>query len=247
MRTHILNGDALKWQFPKKISGTLIVAKECLVDGDIQGDSIEALFETRENYIRSAYPQPSSHDFYLETRAEFNKISQIRSGSEIDLWFEDDLFCQVNFWFVCHLIKESTRSCSCSLVRPCIENRYNFGCMSEEDLINAHGNRIKIKQNEFLKLAELWRLHQKQHIDKMLEIATELEPEFPFLHPAIQAHIERLPKGDNPGRPVTTLQNIMDELGTDDFASIFRAFCQREAIYGFGDTQVRKMFEQLLS
>ena len=41
---HILNGDSLKNQFPKSISGELIVARECLVDGNIQGEDIMNYF-----------------------------------------------------------------------------------------------------------------------------------------------------------------------------------------------------------
>ena len=37
IRYHILNGDSLKDVFPKEIYGTCIVARECLVDGDVSG------------------------------------------------------------------------------------------------------------------------------------------------------------------------------------------------------------------
>jgi Holliday junction resolvasome RuvABC DNA-binding subunit len=37
----------------------------------------------------------------------------------------------------------------------------------------------------------------------------------------------------------------MKELETNDFGSIFRAFNERESIYGFGDLQVRRMFDKL--
>ncbi len=34
---HILNGDSLKEQFPENIQGDIIVARECLVDGNVKG------------------------------------------------------------------------------------------------------------------------------------------------------------------------------------------------------------------
>ena len=36
--------------------------------------------------------------------SEFEKIQNIEEGVDINLWFEDDLFCQVNFWFVISLL-----------------------------------------------------------------------------------------------------------------------------------------------
>jgi hypothetical protein len=44
MDYHILNGDALKGQFPSEIPGQLIVARECLVDGDVSGESLSEFF-----------------------------------------------------------------------------------------------------------------------------------------------------------------------------------------------------------
>lgn len=35
---HILNGTALKEQFPKQIPGERIIAKECMVDGSVNGN-----------------------------------------------------------------------------------------------------------------------------------------------------------------------------------------------------------------
>ncbi|WP_211277476.1 hypothetical protein [Nonlabens spongiae] len=43
---HILNGDALKEQFPKTIPGKIIVGRECLVDGPVQGDSLSAFLSS---------------------------------------------------------------------------------------------------------------------------------------------------------------------------------------------------------
>jgi hypothetical protein len=39
----------------------------------------------------------------------------------------------------------------------------------------------------------------------------------------------------------------MDELGTTDFGLIFKEFNKREAIYGFGDLQVKRLLDGLLN
>ena len=43
---HILNGDALKHQFPSCIKGEKIIMRACLVDGDVVGSTNEALYVT---------------------------------------------------------------------------------------------------------------------------------------------------------------------------------------------------------
>ena len=41
---HILNGDALKELFPEDIKGTLIIARECLIEGNVDGDTFDSFF-----------------------------------------------------------------------------------------------------------------------------------------------------------------------------------------------------------
>ena len=62
---------------------------------------------------------------------------------------------------------------------------------------------------------------------------------------AIKAHLDRLPKDGNLGLPQETLKGIIAELDTDAFGPVFQAFQQRLPFYGFGDLQVKRMWEAL--
>lgn len=240
---HILNGDALKEQFPRQMPGEIIVARECLVDGPVEGDSLEKLFETRSRFISENYEGFTKEDYYPKTASEFEKISNLPHGAEINLWFEDDLFCQVNFWFVCSLLRDPSKKYSIYLVRPEIHTRFGFGGLNEAELLGIFENKRKLTQIE--KLAALWELYQLEKTDEMLEIGKELENDLPFLLPAIQAHIDRIPSNGNHGRPTESLIEIREELKTDDFGTIFREFNKRESIYGFGDLQVKRLLDEL--
>lgn len=99
---HILNGDTLKEQFPTSISDDLIVMRECLVDGDISGNTLDELFKSRAIFISENVPNCSKQDYFDKTVSEISKLLAISPGTEINLWFEEDLFCQVNFWFSVH-------------------------------------------------------------------------------------------------------------------------------------------------
>ena len=92
----------------------------------------------------------------------------IPAGSEINLWFEDDLFCQVNFWFVCSLLQNHSENCSINYVRPEVHTRFGFGGLSEADLLALFNNRKKLTQIK--RLAELWTLYQHQSTSDMLAI-----------------------------------------------------------------------------
>ncbi|ELR70651.1 hypothetical protein C900_03632 [Fulvivirga imtechensis AK7] len=242
---HILNGDALKEQFPKSIPGKIVVARECLVDGDVEGRSLEELLATRAYFISATYHGYSEEDYYEETAHEFYKIRLIPANSVVNLWFEDDLFCQVNLWFILHLLYGQHKQYHIWLVRPQVGHEYGFGSMSSANLVEAFESRISIEPIDFDLLRRLWRHYQLNETGEMLHITGKLKIKFPFLQPAVQAHIDRIPANNNPGKPQQTLIDIIDELNTDEFGPVFREFCKRESIYGFGDLQVKRMFDEV--
>jgi len=243
MQFHILNGDALKEQFPTKLSGECIVARECLVDGEVGADSLKELYDIRAEFLMKNYALPSKEDYYKKGVAEFEKIQNIPDNSEVFFWFEDDLFCQVNFWFVAQLVQNSNSKISSFLVRPKVHNQYGFGGYSEEGLLNLFENRIILP--DLTKFAILWDAYAKNDEDTMQQIAKELAIEFPFVAPAVQAHLDRKMNTSEEGRPSKTLRTLISELGVDNFSEIFREFSKRESIYGYGDLQVKNLMSNL--
>ncbi len=241
---HILNGDSLKEHFPKQIEGEIIVARECLVDGEVRSTTVDELFEIRANFISKNYGENYSRDdYYSHSVSEFRKIQQIPDKSEINMWFEDDLFCQVNFWFTVNLLLGSSKNSRVFLIRPEAHSPYGFGGLNELELASI------FKQKKLLsepgKIASLWNAYKHQDTDELKAVAKELKAQFPFIYNAVEAHMDRIPGVNHPGRPVQTLRKIMDELGTDSFGQVFLEFNKRESIYGFGDLQVKRLFDEI--
>lgn len=243
---HILNGDCLKEMLPKNIKGELIVARECLVDGDVSGETLDELLQVRAKFICSQYPVFSEEDYHQGTSAELKKMLEINDEDEVNLWFEDDLFCQVNFWFCLNLLFENGKKQNIFLLRPNKGNEYNFGRMKQEELSTAHENKVSINSKALVQMSKLWRMYQRKDWTAMLEIADQLKEQFPFLLPAVNAQIDRLSKEKHEGRPKESLRKIMSELKTTEFAPLFKEFCKREEIYGFGDFQVRCLLNEIL-
>ena len=240
---HILNGDALKEQFPKEIPGERIVARECLVDGNVAGDTLDRFFRTRAQFITEFYGDASEQDYYRESVAEFEKIRSLPDHAIINLWFEDDLFCQVNFWFVVYLLSTTGSHHQVFLVRPDTHTPYGFGALDRAGLISLHGRRVPLWESD--KVAGLWIAYQKGDTDELLSLAKALEATYPFILPAVKAHVDRIPAEGNKGRPARSLLQIMNELNTDEFGPVFREFCKRESIYGFGDLQVKRLYDEV--
>ncbi|MDX5583892.1 MAG: DUF1835 domain-containing protein [Aureibaculum sp.] len=240
----MLNGDSLKQQFPENIQGDIIVARECLVDGHVKGKDSDELFASRAKFLSQNYGG-TEQDYYEKVVPEFQKIKSINDDSDINLWFEDDLFCQVNFWFVVHLLNKKIRNNTVFLIRPESHNQYGFGGLNNAELISIYKNRSALM--ELNKVASLWESYQNDNTVKLISTARELESVYPFILGASEAHVERKPTNENAGRPIQSLITIMKELETEEFAPVFREFNKRESIYGFGDLQVKRLFDEIIN
>lgn len=243
MYYHILNGDALKYQFPKQIEGQVIVARECLMDGDVSGDTLDDFFNTRANFISSDFGE-SKQAYFDKTVSQFNAIINLPFDAEIILWFEQDLFCQVNLWFVCSLL--ATKSNKIYLVLPKAHTKYSFGNMNHDELIAVFNTRTTITGQLQQNFAHLWYGYKANNWKELAYQAQNIRDVFPFVKDAVEAHFERYPNNGQLGRPEKTLQNIINQYGTD-FKTVFKVFNDIEGVYGFGDVQVKKMFDKLVN
>jgi len=99
---HILNGDSLAHKFPNtQIGGNIIVMREALIDGDLSGENLHDFWQSRAKQVGVTEAQ-----YYHRVVSEFEKLMNAPANSEFNLWFEYDLFCQVNMWFVISTINQ---------------------------------------------------------------------------------------------------------------------------------------------
>ncbi|MCP4520352.1 MAG: DUF1835 domain-containing protein [Cytophagales bacterium] len=235
---HILNGDSLKIQIPSTIQGDFIICRECLVEGDIQGENLEELFTNRISFLKENY-DVSKSEYEEKVITEFHKIIEIEN-SEINLWFEEDLFCQVNFWFITHILNKKHKNNSVFLVKPKSHSKYNFGKLTKFEIIDIYKHKVPLeKLDDF---ANLWKEYQMNNLENMLSIANKLNHNYSFILPVVKAHRDRM---GNSNRPINSLKKIIKELNTEDFEIIFDEFSKRESIYGLGDLQVKRLYEQI--
>jgi hypothetical protein len=48
-------------------------------------------------------------------------------------------------------------------------------------------------------------------------------------------------------RPYLSLLELTKTLKTANFGKIFLEFCQKEAVYGFGDVQVKRIYDMIVA
>jgi hypothetical protein len=246
---HILNGDALLDFFPETIlSGEIIVARECLVDGPVTGESLNEFWQTRASFIAAEYNEEQAV-YFDDVVTEFNKITLIPEGSEVNLWFEEDLFCQVNLWFCMSLLVNISDTLKINVVKPLLKDGQpdwrGFGALDRNGLATAYQERSRLSPTEIKLLADLWKAYKTQNRAELEELGNVKVANFPFLSQVVQAHLDRYSEDNLSGRPETILKEIIAQKNTSDFKTIFQEFATREGIYGFGDWQVESILKKL--
>ena len=230
----VLNGDSLAHSFPP-LEGEVIVVREGLVDGPVGG---EDLWRTRADYI-GVSPEAYRQKVVLE----FEKMLRAPEGSTFHLWFEYDLFCQVNMWFVLSLLQgREVFAVYTTFLQPGNPYFWNgFGPADAQQLRYAYEHRVRFDEADLRRGWDLWEAYRKGDLEGLRGLS-ENSASFPYLREVVQAHLERFPEGD--GRPERVLREIMGT-GPTDFDRVFAAFRKTESIYGFGDVQVRKLHDQV--
>ena len=52
---HVLNGDALLNQFPESLTGERLVMRECMIEGPLNGASLESFYQERIEFLKFEY------------------------------------------------------------------------------------------------------------------------------------------------------------------------------------------------
>ncbi len=239
----VLNGDALKARFPSQIEGVQLVCRECLVDGPAPVLQFPEFYVERAAFIQEAYGDPRE-GYFAKVVPALEQIRQAPNGSELNLWFEKDLFCQVNLWFLLALLGAKKKALTINLVVPESEIQYGFAGLTDLQLLETYQNRRLLTEWEMEALEKLWPAYQSQDREALLRIASSLISTLPFIGMAVGAQLALEPEDGTPGKAIQTLERLKREIG-NQFGPVFQAFSKEEAIYGFGDLQVKRMWEAL--
>ena len=96
-----------------------------------------------------------------------------------------------------------------------------------------------------MQLAEdLWTAYKSGNLDELTRLATKQSSAFPHLQEVVKAHVDRFPK-QGKGRPEKVIEDITKNISTD-FNIVLKEFWNKESIYGFGDTQVKYLYDKVM-
>lgn len=153
-----------------------MVWREVLVQGPLfyQVDS-ELFWDMRAQFMEVAYDVKLA-EYKKKSLAEFAKLRQFKAG-EIVLWFEHDLFCQINLVALLSHILRNKKNCKVSLVcvgdYPGFKMRVGLGQIPTADYVPLYEQRVILDKKDLLLADRAWMLFCGKQLDKLSELKSD--------------------------------------------------------------------------
>ncbi|RPI23664.1 MAG: RNA polymerase subunit sigma-24 [Acidobacteria bacterium] len=242
---HIVNGVAtLNLLDRTDIRGARVSGDDIFAEGPVQ-DCLEtpASWRTRADHLQKRFNIPKEQ--YLQRKEERERsLRSFAYHEEVVLWFEFDLFCQLNLlfllhWFAKRPLGNSKLTLICPGEFPGHKQFRGLGTLSPRQLTSLFEDRVEVTDQQ-KKLAEkAWSAYSSADptaIERLLEQGTE---DLRYLHKALFAHLERFPSTLNGLNSVEikTLEAVQD--GPRKFPDLFSTVSTSDTVFshGMGDVQ----------
>jgi hypothetical protein len=241
---HILNGSSLKEPLKQStLPGEFFSFRDAL----IAGPALSGLDENEWRRLRAAHlsstygvePSKCENELAEQTQA----LESSRQHDEIVLWFEHDLFCQLNLlylldWFA-HIDLAQTKLTLVNIGEfPGKPNFRGLGELNATELASLLPQRQPVSPIQLEIASRAWRAFSSPDPTSIQTLLQTDTSSIPFLREALEAHLRRFPNTRNGlGRVESTSLELVKS-GYEEFGDLFPEFITAEPVYGLGDTQV---------
>lgn len=222
--------------------GTHLPWRDVLHEGPVpQGATLEETSAVRSQYLGTAgYGNPIrlAHDFGKRDAV----IAKCDDYEEVVLWFEHDLFDQLQLLQIMHYL--GGRSLPTGKVQL-IQTDDFLGMLSPEELIPLQNKRRPVNADTFKLAIEVWDAFREPSPEGLYGLQDRVTSEMRHLHSAMRRLFEEYPSAGS-GLARSEMQ-ILDTIATgahrkDD---IFRLSQLREEAVYLGDTSFYRIVDEL--
>ena len=240
---HIINGDSTAGTLKQTaIQGEKFSFRDALICGPTPaGVDRSEWIELRANHLSEFYGVEieSCRSGLLEQE---QILSNLNSHDEVVLWFEHELFCQVNLLYLLHrLAGMSSTPARTSLINigsfPGRENFRGLGELDVEELASLFPARKQLTAQELSLGARAWDAYCSADPTEIEHLLSQDTSAFPFLQTAFRAHLQRFPSTNNGLGQIENRGLDLIDRGLHKFTQLFPRFVAEESVYGLGDSQ----------
>lgn len=209
----------------------------------------ESFWKTRFDFLHKNYKVSKSW-FVEKTLKEYRSLCNHKQQDQIILWFEYDLFCQINMLAVLSWLKKHRRYAEIYLVCSGDEDEtnrlYGLGDLNDEQIFHSYKNKIKLSQNDIEYADYVWQLYCSDNPIRLENLIDFDNYKFEYLADAIKVHLKRFPTIKN---GLNELENRVLEYSLQQKPKskkqLLNKLLQNQGFYGFGDTQYERVISNL--
>ncbi len=242
---HVLNGDSTAPILAKsQIPGDVIVWRELLCEGPIHNVvGSDKFWKERYAYFESEL-SVSKLEYFDKTIKELVKLEDLPKFSKVVLWFEYDLFCQVNLLALCsYLLQYYRKDLTCYLVcAGKVKDKAQLQSLSDFSPVEfaiLYGRKIKLTKNNLLFAEKCWNIYVENDIERLKNFDFDQCFKFRYLQDAMNQHIQRFPTENGLNQIENKIIEIIDSssLSAIEIVQKLLIWQQEHTVYGFGDVQ----------
>ena len=250
---HIVNGGATAEVLQRtSIDGEIFSFRDALIDGPSPGDvGPDEWRNVRAQHLSDGY-EVARQDCEEGLREQEQVLASSGNHDEVVLWFEHDLFCQLNLlymldWFARTGLSEARVSLINVGEFPGRPNFRGLGELTPEELARLFPQRRALTASQLEVSTRAWQAFcapDPNAIENLLQSDTSA---MPFLSTALLAHLRRFPSTTNGLNRIENRSLELIESGSEKFVELFPKFIAAESVYGLGDAQVWLALRNLAS
>ncbi len=248
---HITNGDHFTEKLESlKLKGDIITWREMLCEGQtLTSVGSESFWKMRFDFLHKNYKVSKSW-FIEKTLKEYRSLCNHKQEDEIVLWFDYDLFCQVNMIAVLSWLKTHRKYAHISLVCSGKEDdtdaMYSLNQLDDDQLLKLYKNKVELTQDDIEYADYVWQLYCSDNPIRLENLSDYSEFQFDYLSNAIQAHLHRFPSIKN---GLNEMENNILRLAQDkkpaDRTTFLSDILENQGFLGFGDSQYERAIGRL--
>ena len=248
---HIHNGDSTAGTAREfGLPGQHLAFREALVEGPTPDNvSDSEWIEVRARFLSEDYG-PKLDEARKDLLEQDNALRRFADHEEVILWFEHDLFCQVNLiylldWFSSQSLGKTRLSMICIDGFPGIEDFRGLGQLRGDQLASLIETRHQVTEAELRLGTSAWNAFRSSDPSAVTKLLERDTTPLPYIKDALRLHLMRFPSVSNGLGRVENKALEVVAAGTRDFMKVFSRFADSEARYGFGDSQLWDVLERL--
>lgn len=248
---HVLNGDGMANAFKESAIpyDEIVIWREGFALGPVDNDILQPENITRRKLFWETYSNIEENlpDYYKFALPELVKVASIEN-STIFLWFEHDLFCQINLLFALSLIRTGNHVFAISTDSfPGFDDFKGYGQLNPDQLIsvfNSNSVQLGIEEITFANQV-LINYTEKTPLNLQILLQTQFPEHLSLLKPALSSHLKRFPSTYN-GLGIhehSFLEMIHESNPTKQ--ELVKESLLSDSVFGFGDLEFFKILENL--